>query len=387
MSARNSRPCSRAHAAATYATDHCTTLRRRSLVQMLWSSRSAGVSFTRRPPCRGQCSGIRSGAGVNGRRQAQALRRPTRWLSGCQHRLSGQGLEASASRNPAAAVAGSERESASWESGNLGSCRAFADSPGCQDSRFSVPRPGGDLGGRDRGRGARVRAATWRTGNLEPGIRAARRGAGRRGPAGARSGRVGRTRAAAMASPMARRRASLGRRDATSEEAHAGARESVHRIGLARSLRNACNRRNTRARRGGRRRIEYAREPTHTVLLSDHYCMRYPVDAHRPNAVASLGEQAARTHEGTDSHGPAVTACSHRAGDLPAPEHARLAAAATGRRERPRSRVARLRRRSCPHAPRALRASRGGPGAGREGSDRSAASRALRSGERTVRIG
>ena len=45
--------------------------------------------------------------------------------------------------------------------------------------------------------------------------------------------------------------------------------------------RNACNRRNTCARRGGRRRIEYAREPTHIVLLSDHYCMRYPVDAHR----------------------------------------------------------------------------------------------------------
>ena len=70
---------------------------------------------------------------------------------------------------------GAERESASWESGNLGSRRAFADSPGCQDSRFSVPRPGGDLGGRDWGRGW-VRAATWRTGNLEP-WESARRGA------------------------------------------------------------------------------------------------------------------------------------------------------------------------------------------------------------------
>ena len=180
--------------------------------------------------------------------------------------------------------------------------------------------------------------------NWKPGIWDLRGAAwaGRRGPAVARSGRVGRARAAAMAPPMARRARPRGRRDATSEEAHAGARESVHRIGLARSLRNACNRRNTRARRGGRRRIEDAREPTHTVLLSDHYCMRYPVDAHRPSAVASRGEHA--THEGTDSHGPAVTACSHRSCDLPAPEHARLAAAATGRRERPGGRVARLRR-------------------------------------------
>ena len=150
-------------------------------------------------------------------------------------------------------------------------------------------------------RGAGGDLANWKPGT---GIRAARRGAGRRGPAVARSARVGRTRAAAMASPMARRRASRGRRDATSEEAHAGARESVHRIGLARSLRNACNRRNTRARRGGRRRIEYAREPTHTVLLSDHYCMRYPVDAHRLHAVASRGEHAARTARG---HGQSRT--------------------------------------------------------------------------------
>ena len=62
-----------------------------------------------------------------------------------------------------------------------------------------------------------------------------------------------------------------GRRDATSEEVHAGARESVHRIGLARSLRNACNRRNTRARRGGRQRIEDAREPTHNAALLRRY--------------------------------------------------------------------------------------------------------------------
>src|SRR5688572_25755696 len=51
MPARNSRPCSRAHAAATYATDHCTTLRRRSLVQMLSTSRPIGVSVIQLPPC------------------------------------------------------------------------------------------------------------------------------------------------------------------------------------------------------------------------------------------------------------------------------------------------------------------------------------------------
>ena len=85
--------------------------------------------------------------------------------------LEASAITASARRNPAAAVAGSERESASWESGNLGSCRAFADSPGCQDSRFSVPRPGGDLGGRDRragsgrGRAATGELETWNAGN------------------------------------------------------------------------------------------------------------------------------------------------------------------------------------------------------------------------------
>ena len=66
--------------------------------------------------------------------------------------------------------------------------------------------------GRSRGsagarRGAGGNLADWKPGTL--GVRAARRGAGRRGPAVARSARVGRTRAAAMASPMARRRASL----------------------------------------------------------------------------------------------------------------------------------------------------------------------------------
>ena len=142
-----------------------------------------------------------------------------------------------------------------------------------------------------------------------------------------------------------RPRVTRGRRDATSEEAHAGARESVHRTGLARSLRNACNRRNTGARRGGRRRIEYAREPTHTVLLGDHYCMRIPMDAHRPDAVASRREHAAgETNEVSDGHRPAVAARSYRSRDLPAPEHPRLALATTGRRERPGGRASRLRR-------------------------------------------
>ena len=182
---------------------------------MLSSPRSAGVSVTRRPPWRRSVAASDPVAGVNGARGRLRLSSPPDAVpSGCQHRLFGQGLEASAitasaRRNPAAAVAGSERESTSWESGNLGSCRAFADSPGCQDSRFSVPRPGGDLGGRDRragSAGAGGDLANWKPGTL--GVRAARRGAGRRGPAVARSARVGRTRAAAMAPPMARRRAS-----------------------------------------------------------------------------------------------------------------------------------------------------------------------------------
>src|SRR5688572_20260327 len=52
--------------------------------------------------------------------------------------------------------------------------------------------------------------------------------------------------------------------------------------------------------------------------------MSYPMDAHRANALASRGDHAPTTDEGTDSHGPAVTTCSHRACDLPAPEHPRL---------------------------------------------------------------
>ena len=68
-----------------------------------------------------------------------------------------------------------------------------------------------------------------------------------------------------------------------------------------------------------RRRSRLPANAVHTVLRGDEYCMSYPMDAHRPNAVASLSEHA--THEGTDSHGSAVTPCSNRSSDLPAPEH------------------------------------------------------------------
>ena len=92
-------------------------------------------------------------------------------------------------------------------------------------------------------------AAIWRTRNLESREVCAARGVGdRRGSDVARRARAGRTRAGAMASPMARRRASLaGAGMRLQRKPRPGARESVHRIGLARSLRNACNRRNTRA--------------------------------------------------------------------------------------------------------------------------------------------
>ena len=133
-------------------------------------------------------------------------------VAGVTRLLEASGITASARRNPAAAVAGSERRSASWQSGNLGCSRAFADSPGCQDSSFSVPRPGGDLGGRDRAglQGGR------RSGELETRNAGNPRGAAWGGSTRARwcSGvpAWGVTRAAAVASPMARRRASLAAR-------------------------------------------------------------------------------------------------------------------------------------------------------------------------------
>ena len=49
---RRTQTCSSTHAPAAYASPHWTTLRRRSLVQVLSASRSAGVSVNRRPPWR-----------------------------------------------------------------------------------------------------------------------------------------------------------------------------------------------------------------------------------------------------------------------------------------------------------------------------------------------
>ena len=207
MSARNSRPCSRAHAAATYATDHCTTLRRRSLAQMLWSSRSAGVSFTRRPPWRRSVAASDPVAGVNWQLSTGSLE--------------ASAITASARRNPQRRSPGA---SASRRAGNLETWDPAARSRTPQvaripDFQFLAPAAtsAGATGGRGSGGCGRQpgELETWNSG-----IRAARRGAGRRGPAVARSARVGRTRAAAMASPMARRRASLAaRREVTSEEA------------------------------------------------------------------------------------------------------------------------------------------------------------------------
>jgi len=62
--------------------------------------------------------------------------------------------------------------------------------------------------GRSRGSAARCGRRPGELETWNSGIRAARRGGRRRGPAGPRSACVGRTRAAAIAAPMARRRAS-----------------------------------------------------------------------------------------------------------------------------------------------------------------------------------
>ena len=133
----------------------------------------------------------------------------------------------SARRDSAATVGRGEREPTSWKSENLETCRASqpARSPGfqlfsprprwtrrgatgrdAQGPGGGPPHPGPARTRSGRAGGAGGNLANWKPGTL--GVRAARRGAGRRGPAVARSARVGRTRAAAMASPMARRRAS-----------------------------------------------------------------------------------------------------------------------------------------------------------------------------------
>ena len=150
-----------------------------------------------------------------------------------------------------------------WKPGILPRVRGLPRLPGFQifsSSPRRRPRRARPAGG-----GAGAGGCGRRPGELETwnsGIRAARRGAGRRGPAVARSARVGRTRAAAMASPMARRRASRVPR---------GTR--LRRV-LARVLANACSTGNRSQSVGAR------------------------LDAHRQRAVASLSEHA--THEGTE---------------------------------------------------------------------------------------
>ena len=68
-----SRPCRNPQAAATYTSPHWTTLRRRSLAQMLWSSRSVGVSVNRRPPWRRSVAASDPAAGANRPSADQAL--------------------------------------------------------------------------------------------------------------------------------------------------------------------------------------------------------------------------------------------------------------------------------------------------------------------------
>jgi hypothetical protein len=162
---------------AAYASLHCSPFRRCRLAQMLWSSRSVGVSFTRAPPCGGQCSGIRSGCGYERRaRQAQAPFTARR--GGC---LDVRCLEKvlRRARSPHRRGATAQRRSPGaarvGELGNLETWDPAArsrDSPGCQDSRFSVPRPGGDLGGRERRAWERARAgAGGNLANWKPGTR------------------------------------------------------------------------------------------------------------------------------------------------------------------------------------------------------------------------
>ena len=126
------------------------------MVQVLSAPRSAGVSVNRRPPWRRSVAASDPGCGCERRaRRAQAL-------FTARHRLFGQDLEASADHRISEAQPrrGGRRERA--RVGELGIWK-----PGI------LPRVADSQ--------APARAATWRT----LGIRAARRGAGRHGPAGA----------------------------------------------------------------------------------------------------------------------------------------------------------------------------------------------------------
>jgi len=137
-------------------------------------------------PMASECSGIQSGCGCErARARAQALFTARR--GGC----------------PAVSIGCLDKVSRRARVGELGIWKpgilprvAALQVPRIPAFQFS-PRGSACAGGN---------LANWKTGTL--GIRAARRGAGRPGPLVLRSGRVGRSRAAAMASPMARRRAS-----------------------------------------------------------------------------------------------------------------------------------------------------------------------------------
>ena len=161
---------------------HCTTLRRRNLVQVLSAPRSAGVSVTRRPPCRGQCSGIRSGCGCERRaRRAQALftARAVLVSIGCLDKVSRR------ARSPHQRGATPQRRSpgasASRRAGNLETWDPAARSRTPQvaripDFQFLAPAAtsAGATGGRGRA-GAGGDLANWKPGTLG----SARRGAGR----------------------------------------------------------------------------------------------------------------------------------------------------------------------------------------------------------------
>ena len=237
---------------------------------------------TRRPPWRQSVAASDPVAGVNGRvEQAQALFTALAWLSAAGVWTKALRRARSPHQRGATRSGGRPERAGVDELGNRkpGILPGVADSPGCQDSSFPVLRPG------RRPRRARPGAGGCgrRSGELETwntGIRAARRGACRRGPAagppectrGAHSG-------GGHGLPMARWRASL---------AAAGMR--------------------------------LQRKPT-------------PVLAKASTVWGWRGPSGRRAIDGTHALAAEDAGESNtRESDLPAPEHARPASAATGRR-------------------------------------------------------
>ena len=152
---------------------------------MLSAPRSAGVSVNRRPPWRRSVAASDPVAGVNGARGRLRLSSPpdavAAWLSAAavwtrsrgerDHRIS-EAQPRSGGRRERARVG----ELGIWKPGILPRVRGLPRLPGFQifsSSPRRRPRRARPAGG-----GGRVRAATWRTGNLEP-WESARRGAGR----------------------------------------------------------------------------------------------------------------------------------------------------------------------------------------------------------------